>query len=515
MRRALAFVLLLSGCTVGPDYRPPEAAAPPAFAGAQPAPNPAAPPVDPAAWWRAFRDPALDDLVARALRDSPDIATAASRVRQARLGEVVARSAYKPVVNASAGASHVEFSKNAGFSSLAQAFGGGASGGGGGGAGGGATGGGGSGGSGGPGQGIALPGDGITTYSAGLDASWEFDLFGGGRRQDEGARARTEAATWTARDAAVTLASEVAVTYFLLRLDQVQLAVLADELARQRRVLEIADNQSRVGLVPAADVTRQRGAITATEARLEPIRADLDVQVHALGVLLGRPPEELAALRGAGAAPGAGAVPIVPAGLPAELLRRRPDVRAAERQLAAATADIGVAVADLYPRLSLTGVAEFLSTALGNLFTGDSLQLTATGRAMFPLVDWGRRRATVGQREEARVQAYEAWRTTTLSALRDAEDALVQLDAERRRNAALARAVADQEASRNAISARYVTGLVAQDTLLTAEADVLSAREQLAASDAQLRRGTVALFKALGGGWQAAEPATSEQRPGS
>ena len=499
MRRLLPLPLLLAGCTVGPDYHAPEAGVPAAFAG----PQPAASPVDVARWWQIFRDPVLDDLVARALRDSPDIAVAASRVRQARLGEVIAGAANRPTLDAGGGVTHIEFSENAGLANLAQAFGGGSgTGGGGAGAGGGA---------GSPGSGIALPGSGITTYSAGLDASWELDLFGGGRRQVEGARARTAAAVWDGRDAAVTLAAEVATTYFQLRLDQLQLSVIEGELVRQRRALEIAGNQAKVGIVPGVDVTRQRGTITATEARAQPIRADIEVQVHALGVLLGQAPESLTWLKTP--VTGAAAIPVVPAGLPADLLRRRPDVRAAERQLAAASADIGVAVADLYPKLTLTGMGEFISTALKNLFEGDSLQLTASGRAMFPLLDWGRRRATVGQREEAREQAYQQWRMTVLSALRDVEDPLSRLDAERRRHEALVQAVADREASRNAIFARYRTGFVAQDAVLNAEADVLSSREQLAASDTQLRRDTVALFKALGGGWEAAGPALAAPRP--
>lgn len=482
MRRTIVLALLLAGCTVGPNYRPPDAKAPAAFVEAQPVHDP----VELATWWRTFRDPVLDGLVARALKESPDIATAASRVRQARLQEVIARARDKPTLDATAGATHIELSKNAGFSSLIEQF----------------SGGGGSTGGGAP-AGVALPGGGITTYSLGFDASWELDLFGGARREVEGARARADAAVWTARDAAVTLASEVASTYFQLRRDQLQLAVLGDELVRQNRALEISGNVARAGLVPQNDVTRQRGSITSIEARAEPIRADAAVQVHALAVLLGTAPEGFAVAAGDTTAP----IPGVPAGLPSDLIRRRPDVRAAERRLAAATADIGVATADLYPRFTLTGMAQLISSALGNLFTGDSVQLTGSGQAMFPVLDWGRRRATVKLRREDAEQAYQQWRTTVLGAYRDVEDALVRLDAERRRNATLARAVNDRLESATAIEAQYKTGFVAQDQLLNAEIDVLAAREQQADSDAQLRRYTVALFKALGGGWDATGPA--------
>lgn len=488
MRRALNALLataMLAGCTVGPNYRPPEMVVPAGFVGPQP-PGAA---IDPAHWWSVFHDPELDTLIARALKDSPDIAIAASRVRQARLQEIVARANGKPTLNADANVSHVEFSKNAGISQLARAFGGGGSS---------------TGGSSSSSSGIALPGSGITTYSLGFDASWELDLFGGGRRGVEGAVARTEAAVWTKRDAAVTLAAEVAQAYFALRLDQTQVGVIEQELLRQRRALEIAGHTAKVGLTPGIDVTRQRASITATEARLEPIRADIDVRIHALAILLGQPPATFQAELSAPAAPLAPLVAI-PAGLPSDLLRRRPDIRAAERNLAASSADIGVAVADLYPKFSLTGMGQLISSALGNLFTGNSLQLTGTGLAQFPLIDWGKRKATVNSRKEDREQAYQQYRATVLGALRDVEDPLAQIDAERRRNAALRRAVVDSEASAHAIEAQYRTGFVAQDSLLNAETDVLSAREQLASSDAQLRQITATLFKALGGGWQAGE----------
>jgi len=480
---ALGAALLASACTVGPDYHPPETPVPPAYG--EPQSGIPGATVDPARWWSAFGDPQLDGLVERALKDNPDIAVAVSRVRQARLQEIGARAAGKPTVDASADANHVEFSKNAGFSSLARLFSGNSGGGGG---------------SSIP-TGIALPGSGITTYAVGFDASWELDLFGGDRRGVEASVARTDAAIWTRRDAAVTLAAEVAQAYFALRLDQEQVGIVEQELVRERRALEIAGNSAKVGLVPRIDVTRQRGALTTLEARLEPIRADARMRIHALGILVGQPPETLDAELSAPAQPLA-VLPVVPAGLPSDLLRRRPDIRAAERQLAASTADIGVAVSDLYPKFSLTGAAQLLSTSLGNLFTGDSVQLTGTGGVSFPLLDWGRRKATVKVRKEQREQAYAQYRATVLGALRDVEDPLARIDAERRRNAALKRAVADAESTAHAVEAQYRTGFVAQDSLLNAENQVLSAREQVVASDAQLRQDTAALFKAIGGGWQ-------------
>ena len=477
---ALAPVVLIAGCTVGPNYHAPKMAVPPAYEGGA---APAGASIDPATWWKAFGDPQLDQLIDQALAGSPDIAIAASRVREARLAEIAARAQGKPTIDADADASHIHFSKNAGFASLAQLFSGG------------------SGGSGSSNSGVALPGDGITTYSAGFDADWEIDLFGGDRRGVEAAKARTEAAVWNQRDAAVMLAAEVADAYFALRLDQQQIAIVDDEIANQRRALQIAAHVAKVGLSPHIDVIRQNASITTLQAEREPLAADVKVRAHALALLLGKPPEalteQLVSSRGS-LAP----APVVPPGLPSDLLRRRPDVRAAERQLAAATADIGVAVADLYPKFSLTGVSELISSSLANLLSGNSFQWTATGAANFPLLDWGRRKATVGMRREDRQQAYLNYQKTVLGALRDVEDPLAQIDAERRRNATLRRALADSEASERAIEARYRTGFVAQDSLLNAQTNVLKAREQIATSDTQLRQETAALFKALGGGWR-------------
>jgi len=277
-------------------------------------------------------------------------------------------------------------------------------------------------------------------------------------------------------------------------------------MARENRALAISGDIAKAGLVPQSDVTRQRGTLTTLEARLEPLKADVRVRIHALGILLGEAPEALdpALTAGPGAVLG---LPDVPAGLPSDLLRRRPDIRAAERNIAAATADIGVAVADLYPKFQLNGLGELLSTSLGNLFSKDSLQATATGGINFPLLDWGRRRATVAIRKEQAEEAYAQYKATVLGALRDVEDPLARLDAERRRNAALRRAVGDQESTARSIEARYRTGFVSQDELLNAQVNVLSAREQVAASDMQLREDTAALFKAIGGGWDQASPA--------
>jgi NodT family efflux transporter outer membrane factor (OMF) lipoprotein len=488
---AVSLAASLAGCTVGPNYRAPDLPIPAKYGEPVTAAVPGAG-VDPGRWWDRFDDAELSSLVSRALKDNPDVRIAAVRIREARLQEAIARSAGKPTVNANAGVDSVKFSKNAGFATLAQAFSGG----------GGASGGAGS-------SGIALPGDSISTFSVGFDASWEIDVFGGVRRSVESARAQTDAAVWNGRDAQVMIAAEVAQTYWALRLDQTQIEVISDEIAREGRALEIAGNTAKVGLVPPINVTRQRAQITSNQARLQPLRADIDQRIHALAILIGLPPSAIAGEFAADKLPPEAGVPVVPAGLPSDLLRRRPDIRAAERNLAGATAEIGVAVADLYPRFSLTGMAQLISTSLGTLFQGNSVQLTGNGAAQFPLLDWGRRHTTVRVREAQRDEAYLQYRRTVLGALRDVEDALAQLSAEQQRHEALAHAVNDASISVHAVDAQYRTGLVAQDSLLNTQTQLLQAREQLAQSDAQLRQMTIGLFKALGGGWSEGEPTRS------
>ena len=490
---AAATAATLAGCTVGPNYRPPEASAPARFGeaatGTQPAPVLTG-------WWHQYRDPELDRLVDLALAQSPDIAVAVARIQQARAQERVARAAYLPQVNAQAGTTYQRFSKNAGLASLASLFGGGA----GGGAGGGGASGGGSG-SGGSGGGITSPGSSVQTYSAGFDASWELDLFGGVTRQVEGSRARTQAAVWNARDAQLSLVAETVDAYLQLRSLQEREAIARNEVARQEGNLRIAADTSRAGLIAEGDYVRQRAELASAQAAIGPIVAEGKAQMHAIAVLTGQTPDalivELSQPRPALAVP-----PAVPPGLPSELLRRRPDVRAAERDLAAATADIGVAVADLYPRFSLTGMAQLLSTALSNLFTGDSLQLTGAANATFPVLDFGRRKGQVAIRQAVADEAYAQYRRTVLMALRDVEDALIRIRTEQDRRTVLNAGLTDARRAVGSVEARWRSGLTDFGDVLAARQSVLSAEDQVAESNGNLRRDLLSLYKALGGGWE-------------
>ena len=490
---AVATALTLGACAVGPNYRPPAVAAvaPARFGEAatadadQPAPSLSG-------WWHEYRDPELERLIAIALSDGPDIRIATARIAQARAAERVARAGLLPEVDANGAFNYQRFSKNAGLSSLTSLFGSGTGGGGG------STGGSGSSGSGG---GVAAPGNSIHTYSLGFDASWEIDIFGGAQRQVEGARARTDVAVWNARDAQLSLVAEVADAYFQLRTLQDRERVARNEVDRRQRSLLLAETTARSGLLAQGDFVRQRAELASAEAAVGPIVADGKAAMHAIGVLAGQTPDalisELAVSR-----PQLPPPPAVPPGLPSDMLRRRPDVRAAERNLAAATADIGVAVADLYPRFSLTGMAQLISTALSNLLSTDSLQLTGNAAATFPILDFGRRSGAVAQRRGAADEAYQTYRQTVLGALRDVEDALVRIRTEQQRREAIARGLSDSRRAVAAVESRWRSGLTDFGDVLLARQALFQTEDQLAQSDGTLRRALLSLYKALGGGWE-------------
>ena len=289
---------------------------------------------------------------------------------------------------------------------------------------------------------------------------------------------------------------------------QEQARIAQGEADRQARSLAILQHTAQAGLVPQGNAIRQRTQLAQARAQVAPLEGQARTQMHALAVLVGETPEvlisELSVVRDLPPVP-----PEVPPGLPVDLIRRRPDVRAAERQLAAATATIGVAVADLYPQISLTAMPQLATAWLGGFFLGKSFQLTAQGQAMFPILDFGRRRAEVGIRSEEREQAYISWRQTVLGALRDVEDALVRVDTERTSNMQLRSGVADARRSLTIVEAQFKVGLSDYTPVLDGQQTLLQAQNTLAQSDVRLRQNLASLYKALGGGWSDADPEPS------
>jgi multidrug efflux system outer membrane protein len=482
---------LLAGCTVGPNYREPALPTPPAYQETGAATTSAAP--DLAAWWLQFHDPTLDSLIVRALAGNLDIQAAGSRIVQARQQEIIAGAAAMPRVNASANVSNTNLAKNAGLSQIASQFGGGTTGGGG------AT-------------GLGLPGTDFTTYSAGFDASWELDLFGQTRRAVEAARGRTAARLWSLRDTEVSVAAEAASDYLALRSFQRQLDVARDDAGRQHHLLTLIQSRRTAGFASELDVSQQQAQLSASQAAASSLEAQVRGEIHALGVLLGQPPEALSAeLTPPAATPPT--PPAVPVGLPSELLRRRPDIRVAERNLAAATADVGVAVGDLYPKISLTGSADLASESLRTLVSSGSLQTAAAAAVTQAIFNGGLTRANIRSAEAARREAYIAYEKSVLTALKEVEDALSRTGAERSRNAQLRAAEEAASQARTLAEDRYRAGLSDLINVLTTEGAQFSAESQLAQSDGQLDQDLVAVYKALGGGWSDAPPPAAPPPP--
>lgn len=480
---------LLAGCTVGPRYHAPDLAPPPAFGEA----HPEVATIDPAQWWTLFNDPLLNGLIERGLTQNLDLAAASSRVREARLTVRETRAGSYPTIDATADANRQRISTNGGFASLFSGAGrpGGGAGGGAGGSNGSVQG------------GIGVPGSTFNTYSLGFDASWQIDLFGGVRRQVQSARRRVESAEWSRRDSAVSIAAEIADDYFQLRVLQRRAALARAELKRERNTLAIIRARGNAGLTANSDVTRQQVQIAAAEASLGPIEADGRALIHALGILVGGTPETLLGAFDVNARPPAAALPPqVPVGVPSDLLRRRPDIRSAERDLAAATSDIGVAVADLYPKFTITTPFTLLSSGISDLFQSNSIQASVGGSVNFPLLDFGRRRSVIGERRETREQMYVAYQQAVLRGLQETEDALARERIERGRRDVLARGAADAQRTVDAIAVQYRYGLIELTPVLDAQRDLLQAEDNLVQSEGTISRQTIALYKALGGGWE-------------
>jgi multidrug efflux system outer membrane protein len=475
MKRLAAFaMLLLAGCTVGPNYQRPATPVPPGFAEPH---APTAGDAELASWWRAFGDSELDKLVNRAIAQNLDVETAAARIREARARERVAGAAASPEVDAQASASRQRISENA-IPIPPGARGG----------------------TGGNTGSFGLPGSEFDTFRVGFDASWEIDLFGKTRRSLEAARARTGAAIWNRRDMQVTAAAEVARAYLTLRTLQQRITTVNAEVERQQRFLHLVGARVRGGLVTGQDLAQQQSQLAAAEAAVPPLKAEAEAQIHALGVLTGKAPEALIAeLSPSAALPTS--PPAVPAGLPSDLLRRRPDIRAAAQNLHAATADIGVATADLYPSFSLTAAPALVSTALATLLQWGSRSYSAGAALNWPIFNGGRTRANIAVANARQEQALIAYRKTILVALQDVEDSLSHIDNDRGQIANLESAHSTAARAEDIARTRYRGGLVTYSDVLQAQANRISLEGQLIQARGMLAADTVALFKALGGGW--------------
>lgn len=463
----LAAPILLSGCAVGPDYRPksaPELGVPDAWSVT------AAPTAeDLTRWWRSFDDPVLGQLVEQAAASNLDLAQAVARLRQAREALVISRADLLPSLSGSAGYSRTEPVR--GGATVVDVGGG---------------------------QTITTGSGGRGNFSLGLDASYQADLFGGVRRSVESSRAQYEGAGFDYATTLLSVQSEVARNYVLARAYQAQLANAKDSLAIQDDNLEIAGFRVQAGLVSSVDVEQARASRAQTAAQVPQIEQQYTAAVSRIAVLTGQAPGTLkpmlAQVRPIPAGPGG-----IAAGIPADVLRQRPDVRAAERNLAATTAQIGVAKAQLFPALNIGGsldsnaarAGSLLDTITGGLFASVSQAIFNAGR-----ID-----AQVRSSRAAADGAFAAYKSSVLTALEDVENAIVALQTAQERERQFAIAFDAANASALLARSQYRSGLTDFTTLNTQESALISARNGLVQARADKATTLIALYTALGGGW--------------
>jgi NodT family efflux transporter outer membrane factor (OMF) lipoprotein len=475
MKRALVVSLTLAaGYAVGPDYEAPQPAVPPGFSALEAAAEgersrAKAEAADLSEWWRAFGDPVLVSLVERAVASNLDLKVAAARVREARGVQGIAYGGLLPQVGVRGSYTRQRWSENGPFPTNGEAF---------------------------------------NQYQAGFDASWEIDVFGGRRRELEAADADLDAAVEALRDVRVSVLAELARAYVDLRGAQARLEIAMQNLEAQRKTAQITRARLDAGQTTELDVARAEAQVQATASVLPALETAARASAHALALILAKPPGELLAeLARAGSLPTAPAE--IPVGLPTDLLRRRPDLRRTERELAAATARIGVATSDLYPKFFLAASFGTDSAEASDLFTAASRTFAFGPAIRWPLFQGGRIRANIEVQNARQEQAALRFEQALLGALRDVEDALVAHSREQRRRASLAQAVALQRRSVELADQRYLQGLVDFLAVVDAQRALFLAQDALVQSEQAIAANTIALYKALGGGWRPEDERTA------
>lgn len=457
-------LILLAGCAVGPNFKPPVAKVPARWTG--PRTESQKPEVNFAEknladWWKVFNDPTLTSLVERAVSSNLDLKLAEARVRQARAARGVAVSAIGPAVNASGSYDRSRTPATSGSQTEATIS---------------------------------------NQYQAGFDAVWELDFFGGVRRSIEAANADIQASIESQRDVLVTLTAEVALNYIDLRTFQQRIEIARQNLKAQEHSVDLTRQRFQTGFVGGLDVANAEAQVATTSAQIPALETSARQSIHSLSVLLGMEPAALIQeLSPASSIPGA--PPAAPAGVPSDLLRRRPDIRMAEAQIHASTARIGVAEADLYPQFTLSGTAAIQAKDPGPSFSWSNRIWSFGPSATLPIFDMGRIRSNIKQQEALNEQDLITYQQTVLTALKEVEDALIASDNEQERREALVQAV---DANRKAVelaTALYVQGETDFLNVLEAQRSLYTTEDALAGSTQTLSTQLVALYKALGGGW--------------
>lgn len=440
-------------------------------------------------WWSIFHDRRLIELERRVADANLDVKTATLRLAESRFQRNVTAAAQFPALNGNTSYERQKPSEN-GLLGLFSGLGGQSA-------------------NGSYGSGVGgIPGSLISPFSLwqyGFDASWELDLWGKIRRQVESADAQVNVAAEQRRGVLVSSLAELARDYMQLRGVQMQIKIANDNLLTSRQILDVTRTRSERGLTTGLDVEDAAAQVEAVRAQLPDLERQQSEAINALSLLLGEAPGALAGeLITPGTVPPT--PPRLPVGIPSELARRRPDIRQAEAQLHAATADIGVAVGNFYPSVQLNGSVGFQALDLKNLWKGTSLQYAMGPNITLPIFEGGRLKATLAMRTAQQQEAAVAYHETVLKAWHDVVNALVAYRSERERHLRLKAQAAHARAALDLGRARYNDGVAQFITVLDAERTLLQAEQQAATSETTVAVDLVALYKALGGGWETTFP---------
>jgi NodT family efflux transporter outer membrane factor (OMF) lipoprotein len=493
----LAALALLGGCTVGPDFLKPSNWSPSSWFGfgseetaksaAEPASQPVAEPIEPE-WWTSFGDAELSALEKRVADANLDVRVATVRLAESRAQRQITSAAEFPSINGDASYQRERPSANGIFGLL-------------GGSGGSTSGGTAAGGV--PAAGTPLKA--FDLYQYGFDASWEIDLWGRVRRSVEAADASIEASAEARRDTLLSVLAEVARDYIQLRGTQRQLAISRENLVTAQEALALTRQRADAGLVSKLDVANAAAQVATTSAAIPALEQAQAQTINQLGFLLGETPRALTAEL-VTEKPVPPVPPRVPIGLPAELARRRPDIQAAEARLHAATAEIGVAVASFYPSISLNGNFDLQATHFADLGNWASRTYGFGPSITLPIFEGGRLTGNLALTNAQQQEAAIVYQRTVLNAWQEVDNALTAYTAEQHRQDELRRAVAQSRQALALARDQYQRGITDFLQVLTAEQQLLAAEQQTATSTTTISTNLVALYKALGGGWETAFP---------
>ena len=468
-RYLLIALVLVAGCKVGPDYRKPDYSLPKAFSTtsrADAVQNDSS--VNLSEWWTVFKDPQLTALIQTAAGTNLDVRIATARVREARAQRGISSSGFYPQLTASGDYSRSQISKHSQNGKQLAA------------------------------QGQHLQNN---LFEAGLDMSWELDVFGGTQRAVEASDAHVGATVESMHDVMVTVLAEVGLSYLDLRGAQKQLLVAHENLRIQEDTLALTQDRFRSGLAGELDVARATSEVATTRAQIPPLEEARQRAIYRLDVLLAKNPGELESQLGVETKlPFAS--PRVPLGLPSDLVRQRPDIRQAERQLAEANAQIGVATSELFPKFYLTGNAGLQSPDASDFFSAGSRYWSIGPSIRWPIFTAGKIRRNIQVQNARQEQAALAYEQVVLKSLEEVQNALVTFGQEQQRHGALQDAQAASERSFKLAQDRYRAGLVDFLDVLETQRSLLANQDAKVQSERELSQNLIRLFKSLGGGWK-------------